>query len=335
MREESRAEEFLSNLTRRPRRNRKSPGIRSLLQETKLHPSDLVWPLFVREGKGRREALPSIEGNYRLSPDSLLLEVERAHREGICAFMLFPFVEKELKNPLGSEALNPDNLINSTIRLLKKELPDICVIADIALDPYTTHGHDGLLDKRGGIDNDASVRVLSDMAIAAAASGVDIIAPSDMMDGRIGYIRRALDRQKFLETSILSYTAKYASAFYGPFRDVLASTPAFGDKKTYQMDPANSREALLECSLDEKEGADLLLIKPALPYLDVISKVRESTHLPVGGYHVSGEYAMIMAAAAAGYLNADIAFLESFTSIKRAGANFIVTYAAPMIAKLL
>ncbi|MDP1836054.1 MAG: porphobilinogen synthase [Chlamydiales bacterium] len=331
----NRAEDFLTQLTRRPRRNRITPAVRALVRETDLQAHDMVWPIFVREGTKERDVIKGMADNFRLSPDLVVREVEAAHKHGIRAVMLFPVIPREMKDPTGSEALNPDNLLNRTVRMLKRELPDVCVIIDIALDPYTSHGHDGLVNEHGHVLNDETVRVLSTMATVAAGAGVDIVAPSDMMDGRIGYIRHALDRQGYTNVGILAYAAKYASAFYGPFRDILDSAPAFGDKKTYQMDPANVREALLECALDEQEGADMLLIKPALAYLDVIAKVKANTNLPVGGYHVSGEYAMIMAAAAAGCLDADRALLECMLSIKRAGASFIPTYAAPRVAKLL
>lgn len=244
------------------------------------------------------------------------------------------FLQKK-RNKIGSEALNENNLINQAIRTIKKEFPEVCVMVDIALDPYTDHGHDGLINDKGEILNDETLRVLGEMSVLAAEAGADIVAPSDMMDGRVMYIRESLDAGRFSNVGILAYAAKYASAFYGPFRDALQSAPKFGDKKTYQLNPANWREALLESALDEWEGADMLLIKPALPYLDVISKVREQTTLPVGAYHVSGEYAMIMAAAQQGWLDGEKAMLECLLSIKRAGADFIFTYAAKWAAKFL
>jgi porphobilinogen synthase len=257
------------------------------------------------------------------------------YRVGIRAVDLFCFVPTEQKDPQGSEAVRPGNLLQRAVRLLKQEIPDICIMIDIALDPFTTHGHDGVMNGQGVVDNDATLCVLGQMSLLAAEAGADIVAPSDMMDGRIAYIRAALDQAGFASVGILSYAVKYASAFYGPFREALNSAPKFGDKKGYQMNPANVREALMESQLDELEGADMLLIKPALPYLDVVAKVRESTTLPLGAYHVSGEYAMVMAAAQKGWLDANRIFEECLISIKRAGADFILTYAAKQVAEAL
>jgi porphobilinogen synthase len=273
-------------------------------------------------------------GIFRFSIDNLLREAAYLHNLGIRGVYLFAFVPAELKDPLGSEAFRAGNLITRAIRALKQELPELCLMADIALDPYTDHGHDGIVEN-GKIENDKTLEALADMSLLAAEAGADVIAPSDMMDGRVAYLRRALDRQGFIDVSILSYAAKFASAFYGPFRDALQSAPRFGDKKTYQMNPANGREALLECWLDEQEGADMLLIKPALPYLDLIAKAKEQTYLPIGAYHVSGEYAMIMAAAQKGWVDGPRAMEECVLSIKRAGADFILTYAARQIAEIL
>lgn len=323
------------SLIKRPRRNRKTAAMRRLVQETDLLPSHLVAPLFIIEGKNQRQPINSMPGVYRLSCDLLLKEATELYKLGIRAIDLFAYVPTEKKDAHGSEATREGNLLQQSLQLLKKELPDMCLMADIALDPYTDHGHDGLLNDQGDVDNDSSLQALAAMAIIAAQAGADVIAPSDMMDGRVGYIRKALDAAGYHNISILSYAAKYASAFYGPFREALHSAPKFGDKKTYQMNPANVREALLECKLDEEEGADMLLIKPALLYLDVIAKARAQTDLPIGAYHVSGEYAMIMAAAQNGWLDADRAFMECLLSIRRAGADFILTYAAARVATQL
>lgn len=312
----------------RPRRLRRSDAIRGLVEETQLHPRDLIVPLFIAPGAKLKNEITSMPGIFRLSLDNTLREIEALLALGILAVDLFAYVEQEKKNSRGSEALRPDNLLAESIRAIKKEFPELLVMADIALDPYTDHGHDGIVNADGEIVNDETVEVLSEMSLLAARAGADVIAPSDMMDGRVAFIRSALDQEGFEQVSILSYTAKYASSFYGPFRDALDSKPRFGNKKTYQMNPANVREALREAELDEAEGADMLLVKPALPYLDVIAKIKERTHLPVGAYHVSGEYAMVIAAEQAGWIKGDDVFLESLTSIKRAGADFILTYAA-------
>jgi porphobilinogen synthase len=323
------------DIPQRLRRNRKSAAIRSLLQETRLHPSDFVWPLFVLEGSRIKQEISSMPGIYRHSLDFLLKEVEEALKLGVQAVDLFIYVPQEKKDSIGSEALRDDNLLVQTIQKLKSEFPQLCVMADIALDPFTDHGHDGLVDRHGDVINDSTMKVLAKMALLAAQAGVDVVAPSDMMDGRIGYVRSQLDQNGFTNIGILAYAAKYASAFYGPFRDALKSAPKFGDKKSYQMNPANVREAILECQLDEMEAADMLLIKPALPYLDIVTKVRANTHLPVGAFHVSGEYAMVKAAGQLGWIDADRVMHESLLSIKRAGADFILTYAAVEMAKKL
>jgi len=319
----------------RPRRNRKNAAIRALVEETKLTTSDLIYPQFVVEGSGIRDPIVSMPGIYRLSLDLLLKEAERLVEFGIPAIALFPVISKERKDPIGSESVNPEGILQQAVRVLKETFPQLCVITDIALDPYTSHGHDGLVDEEGEVLNDATLRILVQMALVQAEAGVDMVAPSDMMDGRVGAIRTALDENGYDQVSIHAYTAKYASAFYGPFRDALCSKLSFGDKKTYQMNPANSREALIEAHLDEMEGADIMMIKPALPYLDVIAKLRAATSLPISAYHVSGEYAMVMAAAQNGWLDGDRALFESVLSIKRAGADMIFTYAAPKIAELL
>lgn len=322
-------------MLKRPRRNRTSLAIRSLVGETVLHPSDFVVPFFVIEGENKREEIGTLPGVYRLSLDLLLKEADALHKRGIQAIALFPIIPPQQKDPEGKVAFHPQGILPRAIRSLKKEIPSLCVIADIALDPFTSHGHDGLINEKGYVVNDATVDTLTDLSLLYAENGVDFVAPSDMMDGRVGAIRKKLDSCGFVETGIISYTAKYASAFYGPFREALGSKLAFGDKKQYQMNPANSREALLEATLDEEEGADILMVKPALFYLDVIAKMRQHTHLPICAYQVSGEYAMIMAAAQKGILDAQKGFYESLLSIKRAGADFIFSYAVPQILDLI
>lgn len=320
---------------RRPRRNRQTEALRRLVQETQLQPANFILPLFIRSGEKIQEPIASMPAIFRLSADLLLKEAEKAYALGIPAIILFPVVDSVHKDSRGSWAFEPNNPVNSAIRLLKKELPELCVMVDVALDPYTDHGHDGLVSEDGEILNDETVEVLASQALVLAEVGADVVAPSDMMDGRIAAIRRRLDQGGYKKTAILSYAAKYASAFYGPYREALRSAPRFGDKKTYQMNPANAQEALLECLLDEAEGADMLLIKPALAYLDVISKVKERSCLPVGAFHVSGEYAMVMAGAERGWLDADRALYECVQSIKRAGADFMISYAALRICALL
>lgn len=323
------------DILKRPRRNRKSPAIRSLVQETILSPSDLIAPFFIREGEKIRENIPSMPKVDRLSIDQLIKDAELLHAQGIPAIALFPVIDPSLKNEMGSEAWNENSLVVRAIQTLKKELPSLCIITDIALDPFTSHGHDGIVNENGHIDNDTTLDALIKQATSYASAGCDIVAPSDMMDGRVKVIRNALDSIGFTDTLILSYTAKYASAFYGPFRNAIQVSLSFGDKKTYQMDPANHREALKEALLDEEEGADMLMVKPALPYLDIIASLKKEISLPIGAYHVSGEYAMIMAAHEKGFLNAQQALYESLISIKRAGADFIFTYAIPQILGLL
>ena len=317
----------------RPRRNRRSPAIRALVQETRLHPSDLIYPMFLLEGENRREPIKSMPGIERLSLNYLLKECERVQKLGIPAVAIFPFVPEEKKDKEGSEALNRQSALQVALRKVKQEFPELCLISDVALDPFTSHGHDGLIDESGRVANDTTVERLVEVALIQAEAGVDMVAPSDMMDGRVGAIREGLDRAGYSHVLIHAYTAKYTSAFYGPFREALASAPKFGDKKGYQMNPANSREALIEAALDELEGADAIMVKPALAYLDVIAKVREATPLPVSAYHVGGEYAMVMAAAQNGWLDGERAMWESVMGIKRAGADMIFTYAAPMIAE--
>ena len=321
-------------LSRRLRRLRKSNAMRELIQETRLYPSDFVSPFFVIEGEGQKVPISSMPGIFRYSQDELLKEIEIHIRLGIGAINLFFYTPEDKKDSRGSEAIRKGGLLQQTISRVKREFPELLIMADIALDPFTDHGHDGIVVNHQ-ILNDPTVEVLAEMSLRAAEAGTDVVSPSDMMDGRVGYIRKKLDQAGFHDTAILSYAAKYASAFYGPFRDALDSAPKFGDKKTYQMNPANAREALLECELDIEEGADLLLIKPAITNLDIIAKVRAMTHLPIGAYHVSGEYAMIKVAHERGLLDENRAFLETMMAIKRAGAGFIFTYASKQIAQLL
>lgn len=320
-------------LFHRPRRNRKTCAVRALVQENRLHASDLIHPLFVVEGNSVRIPIKSMPGIERLSIDELLKEVEKNCSVGIQAVALFPVISPEKKDEEGSESLNKEGILQKAIRAVKKEFPDVCVISDVALDPYTTHGHDGVLNEKQDVANDKTVDILVEMALVQAEAGVDMVAPSDMMDGRVGAIRKGLDSAGFFDVNIHAYSAKYASAFYGPFRDALSSRLKFGNKKTYQMNPANSREALLEAMLDESEGADVIMVKPALAYLDVIAKIREVTSLPISAYQVSGEYSMIMAADQNGWLDGKQALIESMLSIKRAGADMIFTYGAFRIAQ--
>lgn len=318
----------------RPRRSRVSPGVRALVRESQLSVSDLVWPLFVQEGQNRRTPIGSMPGQARLSIDLLVSEARTAHQLGVPGVALFPALDDTLKDPRARESSNPEGLLQRAVRALKKEMPELVVITDVALDPYSSDGHDGVLID-GRIDNDETLPILAQMAVAQARAGADIVAPSDMMDGRVGVIREALDEAGFMDTGICSYCVKYASAYYGPFREALDSAPRAGDKKTYQMDPANVREAQREVALDEAEGADYLMVKPGLPYLDVVRAVAEQSSLPVAVYHVSGEYAMLKAAAEKGWLDYDRCLLESLLGFKRAGADIIFTYAAVEAARLL
>lgn len=320
----------------RPRRNRQNETIRSMVRETTLSPDQLIAPLFVVEGKNKIIPIDSMPGQARLSIDELIQEAKVLYSLGIKTVALFPVIEEKLKTPDAREAFNKDGLNFRAIQELKAALPEMMIMADVALDPYSSDGHDGLVDhKTGEIQNDATLEVLAKQALCEAMAGVDIIGPSDMMDGRVGFIRRALDESGFKNTMIMSYTAKYASAFYGPFREALDSAPKKGDKKTYQMDPANSQEALLEGELDEDEGADILMVKPGLPYLDIIYRLKQSTYLPVAAYNVSGEYAMVKAAARNGWVDNDKVILETLTCFRRAGADIILTYFAKEAARLL
>ncbi|MEC7701330.1 MAG: porphobilinogen synthase [Pseudomonadota bacterium] len=320
----------------RPRRNRVNAWTRNLVREHTLSTHDLVWPLFVIDGKGEEESIPSMPRVLRGSIDKTIEKAKQARDLGIPALALFPVIDKGLKTPDGKEATNPDNLICRAIAEIKAAVPDIGLIADVALDPFTSHGHDGLVDGTGYILNDETVDILCQQALVQAQAGVDIIAPSDMMDGRVGAIRDTLDSHGLIRTSIMAYSAKYASAFYGPFRDAVQSGGLLkGDKKTYQMDPANSDEALREVALDIEEGADMVMVKPGLPYLDIIRRVKDEFCVPTFAYHVSGEYAMAKAAAANGWLDGDAIIMEMLLSFKRAGADGILTYAALDVAKTL
>jgi len=315
----------------RPRRLRYTPAIRRLVRETELTVNDLIYPVFIMEGENQKVAIPSMPDCYRYSLDLLLKEVVNAYNLGINAIALFPLIAEDKKDNFGTESYNPDGLVQRTVKAIKKEVPEIIIITDVALDPFSIYGHDGIVQD-GKILNDETVQVLVKMSLSQAAAGANFVAPSDMMDGRVGAIRRALDAAGYLDVGILAYTAKYASAYYGPFRDALESAPKFGDKKTYQMDGANSREALREASLDITEGADIIMVKPALAYLDIIRRLRDSSHLPVAAYNVSGEYAMIKAAAKQGWIDEKSLILETLTSMKRAGADLILTYFAADVA---
>lgn len=301
--------------------------MRGLVRETRLTPSDLIWPMFVTGGEGVRIPVESMPGVDRLSPDLTAAAARRAASLGIQAVALFPAIEERLKDPRARESANPGGLLQRTVRLLKEEVPDLLVITDVAMDPYSSDGHDGLLEG-GRVLNDETLPILAAMAVSQAEAGADLVAPSDMMDGRVRAIRSALDGAGFTDVGILSYAVKYASAFYGPFRQALDSAPRSGDKKTYQMDPANRREALIEAALDVDEGADIIMVKPGLAYLDVIAAVREATNVPVAAYHVSGEYAMVKAAGERGFIDADAVMDECLLALKRAGADMILTYEA-------
>ena len=317
----------MTDLTHRPRRNRKSAAIRNLVQENTVTVNDLIFPLFLIAGKNKKTQVASMPGIFRLSPDLLLKEIEQCLKLGITTFDLFPSLEESLKDKKASEALNKKGLYLSTIRQVKKQFPEAVIMTDVAMDPYSSDGHDGLV-KNGEIVNDETLEILAKMALAQADAGADILGPSDMMDGRVGHMRRALDEAGFTDVSIMSYTAKYASAFYGPFRDALSSAPKFGDKKTYQMNPGNSKEALFEAELDYLEGADFLMVKPALSYLDIIKSLNDNFNLPIAAYNVSGEYAMVKAAALKGWIDGDRVRDEILLSMKRAGASVILTYFA-------
>lgn len=318
----------------RPRRNRKSAVIRSLVEETKLGTENMIYPIFLVDGKGIRNEVLSLPNNFRWSIDTLLPELEECINLGINVIDIFPSVNENLKDRLASYSYAEDNFYLHAIRKIKETFPELIIMSDVAMDPYSSDGHDGLVEK-GIILNDETLPILNAMALAQAQAGVDIIGPSDMMDGRVGSIRDHLDAAGYSDVSIMSYTAKYASAFYGPFRDALNSAPKSGDKKTYQMNPANKKEALLEAELDASEGADMLMVKPALCYLDVIHLLKENSLLPITAYNVSGECAMVHAAAQRGWVNYDMAISEMLLSIRRAGADGIISYFAKDFAKLL
>ena len=318
----------------RPRRNRKSTAIRNLVEETNLGPQHLIYPIFLKDGKNIKEEVSSLPNNYRWSLDRLLPEIEECMNLGVQTFDIFPCVDEVLKDKIASYSYAEDNFYLEAIREIKARFPESVLMSDVAMDPYSSDGHDGYVEN-GKIINDTTLPILAKMSLAQAQAGIDIIGPSDMMDGRVGVIREALDQNGYTEVSIMSYTAKYASAFYGPFRDALNSAPKSGDKKTYQMNPANKREALLEAQLDFEEGADMLMVKPALCYLDVIHMLRENFPIPITAYNVSGECAMVYAASKSGYLNYDLAVYEILLSIRRAGADGILTYFAKDFAQMI
>jgi porphobilinogen synthase len=318
----------------RPRRNRKSAAIRAMVEETKIGAEHLIYPIFLKDGSGIREEVGSLPNNYRWSLDKLLPELEDCMKLGIMTYDIFPAVEEHLKDKTATYSYQEDNFYLKAIRKIKETFPELMLMSDVAMDPYSSDGHDGLV-KDGKIVNDETLPILNKMALAQAQAGIDIIGPSDMMDGRVASIRETLDINGYTEVSIMSYTAKYASAFYGPFRDALNSAPKSGDKKTYQMNPANIREALIEAELDVTEGADMIMVKPALCYLDVIHVLKENFNVPVTAYNVSGECAMVYAAAEKGWLNYDLAISEMLLSMRRAGADGILTYFAKDFATLL
>jgi porphobilinogen synthase len=323
--------------TSRPRRLRRDAFTRALVREHSLSASDFIYPVFVLDGERRSQDVPSMPGVQRLSLDLLFAKAEACLTLGVPVMALFPVIDPALKTPDGREATRPDGLVPRTVRALKERFPELGLLTDVALDPFTSHGQDGLLDDTGYILNDETVQVLAQQALVQAAAGVDIVAPSDMMDGRIGAIRRALDGAHRIHTRIMAYSAKYASAFYGPYRDALGSASALGkaDKKVYQMDPGNSDEALREVSLDIAEGADMVMVKPGLPYLDIVARVKREFLMPTFAYQVSGEYAMLKAAAANGWLDHDAVMLETLLAFKRAGADGVLTYFALDAARLL
>ena len=324
-----------AGLIHRPRRLRRTDALRRMVRETQLTANDLIYPVFVMEGENEKQEISSMPGCYRYTLDLLLKEIVDAYALGIPAIALFPLVENAKKDNAGTESYNPDGLVQRAVRAIKKQTPEIVVITDVALDPFSTHGHDGIVGENGEILNDETVEVLVKQAVSQAEAGADMVAPSDMMDGRIGAIREGLDNAGFTNVSILAYSAKYASAYYGPFRDALDSAPKFGDKKTYQMDAANAREAITEAELDIAEGADIIMVKPALAYLDIIHLLRNTTNAPIAAYNVSGEYAMIKAAGQLGWIDEKKVILETLTSIKRAGADLILTYFAKEVALML
>ena len=324
----------MHNRIRRPRRNRKSAAIRAMVEETRLSVNDFIFPLFLIEGSDKKEEIPSMPGIYRYSLDVLLDEIQECMHLGIKGFCVFPSLGEDKKDKYGTEGHRKDGLYIQALRKIKSKFPEIALMTDIAMDPYSSDGHDGILEN-GEILNDETLEILGKMALAQAEAGADILGPSDMMDGRVGYIRKVLDEAGYTQVSIMSYTAKYASAFYGPFRDALDSAPKFGDKKTYQMNPANASEALIEADLDIEEGADMMMVKPALAYLDIIKSLKDHYNVPITAYNVSGEYAMLKAASEKGWLDGEKVMMETLLSIKRAGADIILTYFAKEAARIL
>ena len=318
----------------RPRRNRKNQAIRAMLEETKLGVENLIYPIFLQDGKNIKIEIKSLPKNFRWSLDKLMPEIEKCIKLGLNHYVLFPSIDEHLKDQTATHSFASDNYYLKVISTLKKEFPEIVLMSDVAMDPYSSDGHDGLV-KNGIILNDETLPILGKMALAQAQAGIDIIGPSDMMDGRVGFLRNILDKNDFTDVSIMSYTAKYASAFYGPFRDALNSAPKSGNKKTYQMNPANKMEALLEARLDYEEGADMMMVKPALCYLDVIHLLKENFPIPITAYNVSGECAMVHAAAQNGWLNYEATMSEMLLSIKRAGADGILSYFAKDFAELM
>ena len=331
------ANSLLNFPAHRPRRMRRDDWSRRLMQENSVSASDLIYPVFLLEGQGKSEAVASMPGVNRVSLDLLLPVAQECVDLGIPVLALFPVIDAALKTPDGKEAFNPKGLIPNAVRELKKRFPNLGIMTDVALDPYTSHGQDGVLDEQGRILNDETTAILVKQAIAQAEAGVDIVAPSDMMDGRIGKIREALEQKNLIHTRIMAYSAKYASAFYGPFRDAVGSAKNLGkaDKKTYQMDCANSDEALRELALDINEGADMVMVKPGMPYLDIVRRAKQEFNYPTYAYQVSGEYAMLKAAAQNGWLDHDAVMMESLLAFKRAGANGVLTYFALEAARLM
>ncbi len=321
-------------MMKRPRRLRTSAALRDLVAENRLSMNDLMTPLFILEGEGQQKEITSMPGYWKKSLDLTVVDVKELWDMGLKSVLLFVQVDDSLKDNAGTEAVNDGGLMQEAVRAIKDAVPGMVVMTDVALDPYSSFGHDGIVVD-GEIVNDGTVEVLAEMALSHARAGADFVAPSDMMDGRIGAIRKRLDEEGFENTGIMSYSAKYASSFYGPFRDALDSAPGFGDKKTYQMDPANAIEGVKEALLDIEEGADMVMVKPGLPYLDMVCRVKEKSEVPVSVYHVSGEYAMIKAAAAQGWIDEDAAIMESLLSLKRAGADLIATYFSRDAVRLL
>jgi porphobilinogen synthase len=319
-------------LQRRPRRNRKSQVIRDMVEETLVTTNDLIFPIFLLDGKDKKTEVGSMPGIFRLSADLVLKEVEECMKLGIRAFDIFPAVEDRHKDKTATKSYDPGFFYLKALKEIKKQFPDACIMTDVAMDPYSSDGHDGLV-RDGKIVNDETLEILGRMSLAQAETGIDMLGPSDMMDGRVGFIRNLLDKNGFSDVGIMSYTAKYASGFYNPFRDALDSAPKFGDKKTYQMNPANRREALIEAELDTAEGADFLMVKPALAYLDIIRLLKDQCALPIAAYNVSGEYSMIKAASEKGWLDGERVMRETLLSIKRAGADVILTYFAKEFAR--